>query len=71
MSLKEYTEELYRLDIRSRHVDDDVDKIARYITGLRSKIEDEIIFVKLESVEEAYQYSLEDEEILIKKNEQR
>ena len=31
MTVKEYTEELCRLDIRSRHVDDDVDKIARYI----------------------------------------
>ena len=35
MIVKEYTEEFYRLDIRSRHVDDDVEKIARYINGLR------------------------------------
>ena len=54
MTIKEYTEEFYRLDIRSRHVDDDVEKIARYIDGLRSGIQDEISFVKLESVEEAY-----------------
>ena len=52
------TKEFYRLDIRSRHVDDDVKKIARYINGLRSRIQDEIIFVKLERVEEAYQYAL-------------
>ena len=36
MTVKEYTEEFNRLDIRSRHVDDDVEKIARYINGLRS-----------------------------------
>ena len=54
MIVKEYTEEFYRLDIRSRRVDDDVEKIARYINGLRSRIQDEISFVKLESVEEAY-----------------
>ena len=42
MTVKEYTEEFYRLDIRSRHVDDDVEKIARYINGLRSGIQDEI-----------------------------
>ena len=38
MILKEYTEEFYRLDIKSGHVDDDVDKIARYINGLRPRI---------------------------------
>ena len=54
MTVKEYTKEFYRLDIRSRHVDDDVEKITRYINGLRSRIQDEISFVKLESVEEAY-----------------
>ena len=55
MILKEYTNEFYRLDIRSRQVDDYVEKIARYINGLRFGIRDEISFVKLESVEEAYQ----------------
>ena len=70
MTVKEYTEEFYRFDITSGHVDD-VEKIARYINGLRSEIQDEIIFVKLESVEEVYQYALKDEEILTKKHEQR
>ena len=59
------------MDIRSRHVDDDVEKIARYINGLRSRIQDEISFLKLESVEEAYQYALKAKEILVKKHEQR
>ena len=71
MTVKEYTKEFYRLDIRSGHVDDDVEKIVRYINGLRFEIQDEISFVKLESVEEAYQYALKDEEILTKKHEQR
>ena len=38
MIVKEYTKKFYRLDIRSRHVDDDVEKIERYINGLRSRI---------------------------------
>ena len=38
MTVKEYTKELYRLDIRYKHVDDDVEKIARYINGLISGI---------------------------------
>ena len=52
-------------------MDDDVEKIARYINRLRSGIQDEIRFVKLESVEEAYQYDLKAEEILTKNHEQR
>ena len=38
---------------------------------MRFVIQDEISFVKLESVEEAYQYALKDEEILTNKHEQR
>ena len=68
MIVKEYTKEFYRLDIRSRHLDDDVE---RYIYGLRSRIQDEISFLKLESVGEAYQYALKVEEILTKKHEQK
>ena len=30
MIVKEYTEEFYRLDIKSGQVDDDVEKIVRY-----------------------------------------
>ena len=71
MNVKEYTKEFYRLDIRSRHVDDDVEKISRYINGLRSRIQDEISFVKLECLEEAYQYALKAKEILKKKHEKR
>ena len=71
MSVKDYREEIYRLDIRSRHVDDEVEKVVRYLNGLRSGIQDEISFVKLDSLEEAYQYSLKDEEILEKRYEQR
>ena len=38
MSVKEYTEEFYRLDIRFGHVDDDVNKITRYLNGLGTTI---------------------------------
>ena len=52
-------------------MDDNVEKIVRYINGLRIGIQDEIFFMKLESVEEAYQYALKVEESLTKKREQR
>ena len=50
-------------------MDDDVEKIPRYINALRFGIQDEISFVKLESVEEAYQYALKAKRILEKKHE--
>ena len=68
MTMKEYTKEFSRLDIRSIHVNDEIEKIARYINGLRSRIQDEISFVKLESVEEACQYALKAKEILRNKH---
>ena len=71
MSVKDYTDEFYRLDPRFGHVDDEIEKVARYLNGLRSRIQDEISFVKLDSVEEAYQYTLKVEEILTKIYEQR
>eukprot|EP00253_Pinus_taeda_P014990 PITA_14990 len=42
MSVKEYTEEFYRLSIRAGHAEDDMEKVAKYINGLRYDIQDEI-----------------------------
>ena len=52
MIVKEYSKEFYRLDIRFGHVDDVVEKIEKYLNGLRSRIQDEISCVRLESIEE-------------------
>ena len=38
MSVKDYIEEFYRLDIRSGYVDNEIEKVARYLNGLRSGI---------------------------------
>ena len=35
MSVKECTKEFYKLDIRSGHVDDEVEKVARYLNGFK------------------------------------
>ena len=37
-SMKEYTKEFYKLDIHSRHIEYVVEKIARYLHGLRTYI---------------------------------
>lgn len=71
MTIKDYIDEFYNLDIRSRHVDDEVEKVSRYLNGLRTSIQDEINFMKMENVEEQYLYALRVEEILAKKDEHR
>ena len=71
MNVKDYNEEFYRSNIRFGHVDDEVEKVARYLNGLRYRIQDEISFMEVDSVEEAYQYSLKAKEILAKRYEQR
>ena len=71
MSVKDYTKEFYRLDIRFGHVDDEVEKVARHLNGLSSRIQDEMNFVHLDSMKEAYQYALKAKEILKKRCEQR
>lgn len=67
MSVKEYTEEFYRLNIRIGHVEDDLEKVARYINGLRYEIQDEISLLSLKTVEDAYQAALKAEEKLLRK----
>lgn len=71
MSVKEYIEEFYRLSIRVGHVEDDVEKIARYINGLRYEIQDEISLLILKIVEDSYQASLKAEEKILRKQSQR
>jgi hypothetical protein len=38
LSVKEYTEEFYKLNIRAGHRENDEEKVARYINGLRYEI---------------------------------
>jgi hypothetical protein len=38
MTVKEYTEEFYKLSIRSGHRESDDEKVARYMNGLRYEI---------------------------------
>jgi hypothetical protein len=42
MSLKEYTEEFYRINIREGHRESDDEKFSRYMNGLRYDIQDEM-----------------------------
>jgi hypothetical protein len=48
MTVKEYTEEFYRLNIRAGHRESDDEKVARYLNGLRYDIQDELSMVTIE-----------------------
>jgi hypothetical protein len=71
MTVKEYTEEFYRLNIRAGHRERNDEKVARYMNGLRYEIQDEMSMVTIRMVEDAYQMALKVEEKLSQKKSQR
>jgi hypothetical protein len=54
MTVKEYTEEFYRLNIRAGHRESDDEKVSRYMNGLRYYIQYEMIMVTIRNVEDSY-----------------
>lgn len=62
MSVKEYTEEFYKVMIKSGHREMDKKKVTRYINGLQFNIQDEMSMLKISTIEEAYQYTLKAKE---------
>jgi hypothetical protein len=71
MSVKEYTEEFYKLNIRLRHKENYEDKIVIYINGLRCEIQDEISLVTMRTVEDSYQVALKAKEKLARKKSKK
>jgi hypothetical protein len=71
MSVKEYTEEFYKINIRAGHREGDDEKVARYMNGLQYDIQDEMSMMTLRTVEDAYHMALKDEEKLSQKQGQR
>ena len=62
MTVKEYTKEFYKINLRARYIEDTVEKVARYLNGLGYDIQDELSLVSPIGVDEAYQYALKAEE---------
>lgn len=62
MIVKEYIEEIYKLNIKVGHVEENDEKVVRYITSLRFEIQDEISLLSLKIVEDAYRTALTAEE---------
>jgi hypothetical protein len=71
MTVKEYTEEFYKLNIRTGHRESDAEKVSRYMNGLRYDIQDEMIMITIQTVEDAYQMALKAEENMSQKQGQR
>jgi hypothetical protein len=71
LSVKEYTKEFYRLNIRVGRKENEDEKTARYINGLRYEIQEEINMMFVSKVEDSYQAALKAEEKLVRKQIQR
>jgi hypothetical protein len=71
MTVKEYTEEFYRLNIRAGHRKSDDEKVARYLNGLRYDIQDELSMLTIHTIEDEYQMALKAKEKLSRKQGQR
>eukprot|EP00253_Pinus_taeda_P002747 PITA_02747 len=72
MTVREFTEEFYKLNLRAGYVEDTSEKTARFVNGLRGEILDEIGILSPQTLDEAYQFALKAEEkINIKQNTKR
>lgn len=71
MTVGEYTKEFYKFSIRSGHVKDEMEKVARYINRLRYDIEDEINIVSIKKIEGSYQATLKAAEKSLRKQSQK
>eukprot|EP00253_Pinus_taeda_P018343 PITA_18343 len=71
MTVKEYTEEFYRVNLRARYIEDTLEKIERFVNDLRLEILDKISILSPKNIEEAYQSALKVEEKLTRKQNAR
>ena len=72
MTVRDYIEEFYRVNLRVGYTEDTPEKTARYVKSLRLEILDEINILSLKSIEEAYQSAMKvEEKITRKKNARR
>eukprot|EP00253_Pinus_taeda_P007800 PITA_07800 len=62
LTVKEYTEEFYPVNLRAGYTKDTTERTARYVNGLRLDILDEISILSLNNTEEAYQSAMKAEE---------
>jgi hypothetical protein len=71
LTMKEYTKEFYKLNIRVGKRERDEEKVTKYINGLRYDIQDEINMATSRIVEDAYQMALKEKDKLARKHIQQ
>eukprot|EP00253_Pinus_taeda_P011532 PITA_11532 len=64
LTVKEYTKEFYRVNLRAGYIEDIAERTTRYVNGLRMEILDEISILSPNNTEEAYQSAVKAEEKL-------
>lgn len=69
MTVKEYIEEFYKINIREGHIEDTLKRVVRYTNSLVFEIQDEISFLSPRIVEDAYHFSLKVEEKMARKSQ--
>lgn len=67
--MKAHTDEFYKLSIREGMDEDEVEKVARYLGGLRFNIQDELVIANPKSVEDCFQLALRAEEKVKRRQE--
>eukprot|EP00253_Pinus_taeda_P018008 PITA_18008 len=67
VTVKEFTEEFYKLNLRAGYVEDTPEKTAIFVNGLRGEILDEIGILSPQTLDEAYQFALKAEEKINRK----
>eukprot|EP00253_Pinus_taeda_P004479 PITA_04479 len=71
MTVKEYTEEFYRVNLRAGYTHETPEKTTRYVNGLRMEILDEISILSPRNIEEAFQSAVKAEEKINRKQNNR
>eukprot|EP00253_Pinus_taeda_P034746 PITA_34746 len=71
LTLKEYMEEFYRVNLRAGYTEDTAERTARYANGLRLDILDEISILSPNNTEEVYQSAMKAEEKITRRQNAR
>eukprot|EP00253_Pinus_taeda_P031415 PITA_31415 len=71
LTVKEYTEEFYRVNLRVGYTEDTTERTSIYVNGLRMDILDEISILSPNNTEEAYQSAVKAEEKLNRRQNAR
>ena len=67
LTVREYIEEFYKVNLRAGNVEELTEKDTRYVNGLRMDIQEEINMISPRTMEEAYQCALREEENIARK----